>query len=244
MLEGLFSAAAGMNAQQEELDAIGNDLANVNTTGYKAQRTAFSDLLYNQVEDAGTNTTAGAGARESSIGRVETQGSMKETGNPLDLAIVGDGYFVVTLPGGKSALTRDGSFGVDASGTLTNSSGYRLSPRIQVPKGVAEQEVRVADDGTVSAAGKRLGKLSLVTVDSPAHLLSDGGNLFNVTEASGAAHAARDATIQAGSLEESNVDMSRELTALVTTQRAFQMTSTAVQNESQMMAIANQLRPA
>jgi flagellar basal-body rod protein FlgG len=242
MLEGLFSAAAGMKAQQDALDAIGNDLANVNTVGYKAERVAFSDLLYNTVDDAGTETTAGAGSKSQAIGRNESQGTMRETGNPLDLAIEGEGFFVVTGASGKTALTRDGGFDIDAGGTLTNAAGYRLSPAIKVPKGLAASELRVASDGTVSANGHKLGKLELVTVAAPEHLLADGGNLFTVTTASGATHAAHAASIRQGALEQSNVDMASELTKLVTTQRAFQLTSTAIQNESQMMAIANQLR--
>lgn len=242
MLEGLYSAAAGMAAQQQQLDAIGNDLANVSTNGYKAERVAFSDLLYNPIEEAGTATTAGAGASSQVIGRNETQGAVRQTGGPLDLAIEGDGYFQVTLPGGAIALTRNGSFSVDASGTLTTAEGDRLSPPIKLPAGVSPSQVQIAEDGTVTAGTTKLGQIKLVTVTSPGHLLANGSGQLTSTAESGAPHAATNARVHQGELEQSNVDMAREMSMMITTQRNFQMTSTAIQNESQMMSIANQLR--
>lgn len=242
MLEGLYSAAAGMAAQQQQLDAIGNDLANVSTNGYKSERVAFSDLLYNPVEEAGTVTTAGAGASSQVIGRNETQGAVRQTGGPLDLAIEGDGYFQVTLPGGAIALTRNGSFSVDASGTLTTAEGNRLAPPIKLPAGVSPSQVQIATDGTVTAGTTKLGQIKLVTVTSPGHLLANGSGQLTPTAESGAPHAATNARVHQGELEQSNVDMAREMSMMITTQRNFQMTSTAIQNESQMMSIANQLR--
>lgn len=242
MLEGLYSAAAGMAAQQQQLDAIGNDLANVSTDGYKSERVAFSDLLYNPVEEAGTVTTAGAGASSQVIGRNETQGAVRQTGGPLDLAIEGDGYFQVTLPGGAIALTRNGSFSVDASGTLTTAEGDRLAPPIKLPAGVSPSQVQIATDGTVTAGTTKLGQIKLVTVTSPGHLLANGSGQLTPTAESGAPHAATNARVHQGELEQSNVDMAREMSMMITTQRNFQMTSTAIQNESQMMSIANQLR--
>ncbi len=243
MLEGLFTAAAGMSAQQEQLDAIGNDLANVSTTGYKAQRVAFRDLLYNTVDIAGTETTDGAGASARTIGHSEAQGSIKETGDPLNLAIEGEGFFEVTRPDGHIALTRDGTFGVDSSGTLVNARGNRLTPPIKLPPGVSPNEVAIAPDGTVTAGKRTLGQIKLVTVTSPQHLLSDGSGEFAPTSASGTPHPTTAGTIRQGALEQSNVDMGRVMSLMVTTQRNFQMASTAIQNESQMMSIANQLRP-
>jgi flagellar basal-body rod protein FlgG len=242
MLEGLYSAAAGMAAQQQQLDAIGNDLANVSTNGYKSERVAFSDLLYNPVEEAGTATTAGAGASSQVIGRNETQGAVRQTGGPLDLAIEGDGYFQVTLPGGAIALTRNGSFSVDASGTLTTAEGDRLSPPIKLPAGVSPSQVQIATDGTVTAGTTKLGQIKLVTVTSPGHLLANGSGQLTPNAESGAPHAATNARVHQGELEQSNVDMAREMSMMITTQRNFQMTSTAIQNESQMMSIANELR--
>jgi flagellar basal-body rod protein FlgG len=129
MLEGLISAAAGMAAQQEQLNAISNDLANVNTNGFESERVAFNDVLYNQVDVAGTETTTGSGANAEIIGRSKAQGALKETKNPLDLAIEGPGYFEVTTTGGQTALTRDGALAVDASGTLVTAEGKCRRPR-------------------------------------------------------------------------------------------------------------------
>jgi flagellar basal-body rod protein FlgG len=243
MLEGLYSAAAGMAAQQQQLDAIGNDLANVSTTGYKTERVAFGDLLYNKLDEAGTETTTGAGASARTIGSSRTQGSIVETGDPLDLAIEGEGYFQVTGPNGQPALTRDGSFELDGSGTLVNSSGNRLNPPIKLPAGVSPQEVRISSDGTVTAAGKKLGQIKLVTVAAPDQLLASGASELTPTAGSGAPTPLVTSGIKQGALEESNVDMAKEMALMVSTQRAFQMSSTAIQNESQMMSIANQLKP-
>jgi flagellar basal-body rod protein FlgG len=242
MLEGLYSAAAGMSAQQEQLNAIGNDLANLSTSGYKSERVAFSDLLYNPVNMAGTVTTAGAGASAKVIGRSETQGSITETGNPLDLAIEGPGYFELTRANGQKALTRNGNFGVDASGMIVNAEGNRLTPPIKLPPGVSPSEVSVSSDGTVTAGKRTLGQLKLVTVTSPEHMLADGSGDLTPTAASGAPHPAT-GKIHQGALEASNVNMAGEMALMVSTQRAYQMNSTAIQTESQMMSIANQLRP-
>jgi flagellar basal-body rod protein FlgG len=242
MLEGLYSAAAGMAAQQEQLDAIGSDLANVSSTGYKAERVAFSDLLYSTVDEAGTTTTDGAGAKAQVIGRSESQGAIKETGDPLDLAIEGAGYFQVTQPNGKVALTRDGTFTVDASGTITDAEGNRLTPPIKLPAGVSSSEVSIAPDGTVTAGKRTLGRIELVTVTAPDHLLSSGASLLTPTAASGAPQAASGAKIHQGALEESNVNVASEMALMVSTQRDYQLTSSAIQTEDQMMSIANQLR--
>jgi flagellar basal-body rod protein FlgG len=242
MLEGLYSAAAGMSAQQEQLNAISNDLANVSTTGYKAERVAFSDLLYNPVDVAGTETSVGAGASARMIGRSEAQGAIQETGEPLDLAIEGAGCFEVKRANGQLALTRDGSFGVDASGSIVNSEGSRLSPPIKLPKGVSASEVSIAPDGTVTAGARKLGQIKLVTVTSPEHLLSDAGGELTPTAQSGKPHPAT-GKIHQGALEASNVNIASEMALMASTQRNYQLTSTAIQTESQMMSIANQLRP-
>jgi flagellar basal-body rod protein FlgG len=241
MLEGLYSAAAGMEAQQLQLDAVSNDLANLNTDGYKSERVAFGDLLYNQVDVAGTETGAGAGAQARIMGRSETQGALKETGDPLDLAIEGDGYFMVTRPDGSKALTRDGALSVDAKGEIVNSAGNRLSPPIKLPAGVTADELRIASDGTVTANGKKLGQIKLMNVPAPDHLTAEGDGLMVPTSASGEPKGAS-GHIHQGALEDSNVDVGKDMATMMTAQRAFQMSSTAIQTESQMMAIANQLR--
>jgi flagellar basal-body rod protein FlgG len=243
MLEGMYAAASGMAAQQQQLDAIGNDLANASTTGYKTERVGFRDLLYNQIDQAGTATTAGAGAAAEVIGANQSQGSIESTGNPLDLAIEGSGYFTVQRSGGTTALTRDGAFQVDAQGKLTTSEGDLVQPPITLPKGIAPSAVSIASDGTVTAAGRTLGKIALVTVASPEHLLAAGGSLFTANAASGAPRPVAGATakIQQGALEGSNVDTATEMVKMVNTQRSYQLESSAIQTENQMLSIANQL---
>jgi flagellar basal-body rod protein FlgG len=241
MLEGLYSAAAGMEAQQTQLDAVSNDLANLSTDGYKSERVAFSDLLYNTVDLAGTDTTAGAGAKSEVIGRSETEGSIVTTGDPLDIAIEGDGYLQVTRSDGQAALTRDGALSVGADGSLSTSAGDRLDPPIKLPAGVRAQELSISSDGTVTAQGKKLGQIKLVTVTAPEHLLAEGSSLLATSKASGPVHAAT-GLIRQGALEQSNVDIGRDMATMVSTERSYQLASTAIQTESQMMSIANELR--
>ncbi len=244
MLEGLYSAAAGMAAQQQQIDAISNDLANLSTEGYKSERVAFGDLLYNNVDQAGTSTTTGAGASATFLGRSHSQGAIKETGRPLDVAIEGEGFLQVTRANGQRALTRNGSLSLDASSTITNAEGNRLSPPIKLPAGVSAHQLKIAADGTVTdPAGKKLGQIQIVTVASPDHLASEGSSEFSVTAASGATRPATAAKLHQGALEQSNVDVAKEMSSMVSTQRSYQLASSAIQTESQMMQIANQLRP-
>lgn len=242
MLEGMYAAASGMAAQQEQLDAIGNDLANGSTTGYKSERIGFRDLLYNQIDQDGTETIAGAGAAAQAIGFNQAQGAIQSTGNPLDLAIEGSGYFTVKRSDGTTALTRDGAFQADSQGRLTNAEGDLLQPPITLPRGVSPSEVSIASDGTVTGPkGTALGKIALVTVASPEHLLAAGGSLYTTTAASGAARPLDVSSIHQGALESSNVDMATEMVQMMSTQRAYQMESSAIQTENQMLSIANQI---
>jgi flagellar basal-body rod protein FlgG len=244
MLEGMYAAAAGMNAQQQQIDAIGNDLANASTTGYKAERVGFRDLLYNQIDQAGTVTSAGAGAAAETIGANQAQGSIQSTGDPLDLAIEGPGYFTVKRADGSTALTRDGAFEVDAQGKLTTAEGDLVEPPVTLPSGVSPSEVSIGPDGTVKGpgAGRTFGKISLVTVAAPDRLLSAGGSLFTTNASSGAARPTAAATIRQGALEGSNVDTATEMVKMISTQRSYQLESSAIQTENQMLQIANQLR--
>ncbi len=241
MLEGLYAAASGMEAQQQQLDSIGNDLANASTTGYKAERVGFRELLYNQVDIAGTTTTQGAGAAARSIGRNQAQGSIQSTGDPLDLAIEGPGYFTVKRADGTVALTRDGSLQVNARGQLTTAEGNLLDPPITLPRGASPSEVAIGPDGTVRAGTKTIGKIALVTVASPDHLLAAGGNLFTTGASSGAPRPSAKATIQQGALEGSNVDVGNDMVQMMGAQRSYQLESSAIQTENQMLSIANQL---
>jgi len=243
MLEGLYSAAAGMSAQQEQLDAIGNDLANASTTGYKAQRVGFQDLLYNQVNQAGTSTTTGAGALASIIGRDGAQGSVQQTGRPLDLAIQGEGFLQVKLSSGQLSLTRNGALSVDGQGHLVTGDGSLLDPPITLPAKVSADEVTIGPDGTVSAGATKLGQIKLMTVAAPDKLLADGHGGFTANSASGAAKlAGAGSHLLQGALEGSNVDMGSEMVTMMSTQRNYQLASTAIKTQDQMLAIANQLR--
>jgi flagellar basal-body rod protein FlgG len=243
MLDGMYSAAAGMEAQQQQLDAIGNDLANSSTTGYKAERMGFRDLLYSQVEQAGTSTTTGTGAAAELVGRDQSEGSLQNTGDPLDLAIEGPGFITVRRPNGTLALTRDGALQIDARGRLSTAEGDLLHPPITLPRGTDPSEVAIGSDGTVRAAGRTVGRIALVDVASPDHLLAAGGNLFTPTAASGAPRPLRGATtVHQGMLEGSNVNLGTEMVQMIGAQRSYQLQSTAIQTENQMLSIANQLR--
>ncbi len=242
MLNGMYSAAAGMEAQQQQLDAIGNDLANVSTTGYKSERTGFRDLLYNQIEQAGTSTTTGTGAAAELVGRDQSQGALQSTGNPLDLAIEGPGFFTVRRPDGTLALTRDGALQIDSRGRLSTAEGDLLHPPITLPRGSTPGEVAIAPDGTVRVAARTVGRIALVDVASPDHMLAAGGNLFTPTAASGAPRAVGGTTVHQGLLEGSNVNVGSEMVQMMGAQRGYQLQSTAIQTENQMLSIANQLR--
>ena len=241
MLEGLYAAASGMEAQQQQLDAVGNDLANASTTGYKAERVGFRELLYNQVDLAGTVTTQGAGAAAQTIGRSQAQGSLQSTGNPLDVAIEGPGFLTVKRPNGTVALTRDGALQVNARGQLTTAEGALLDPPLTLPRGTSPGEVAIAPDGTVSVGTRTVGRLALVTVASPDHLLAAGSNLFTASAASGRPRPTAAATLKQGALEGSNVDVGTDMVQMMGAQRSYQLESTAIQTENQMLSIANQL---
>lgn len=240
MVEGLYSAAAGMAAQQQRLDSITNDIANVSTTGYQAQRLGFRDLLYSPVVGvpaAGAGT--GAGAAAELIGRSETQGAIQDTGQPLDVAIQGPGYLEVRRPDGSTALTRDGALQVDAGGRLTTKDGLPLQPPITLPAGTPISSVTIAPDGTISAAGRALGRLAVVTVAAPDRMLDAGAGLLVPTAASGAPRPATGTTLRQGALEGSNVDIASAMVDMMDAQRSYSLGSRAIQIQDQMLEIAN-----
>jgi flagellar basal-body rod protein FlgG len=245
MLEGLYSAAAGMAAQQQRIDGVSNDLANVSTTGYKHVRVGFRDLLYNaQGNGAGPTVAAGAGAAASIFGRSQQQGALQDTGQPLDLAIQGSGYLQVKRPDGSLALTRDGSLRLDADGRLTTQDGNLIEPPITVPRGTTPDQLSIGGDGTVRAGGGRaLGRIQLVTVPAPDGLQALGGSLFAATTRSGAAQAApAGTTLRHGALEGSNVDVGDAMVEMIDAQRSFQMASKAIQMQDQMLEVADQVK--
>lgn len=239
MPDGIYAAASGLQAQQIRLDALANDLANVDTPGYASERVAFSDLVSNQ-EDG---VPVGAGAKAVTLGRSFVQGPLAENGDPLSLALQGPGFFQVKRSDGTVALTRDGDFSLDAKGAIVTKSGERLEPPLQLPVGSDLAQLKIAADGSVTLQGKTIGKLSIVDVPAPGALRSVGGGLFVVTSGSGAAGAAPKATtVVQGSLEQSNVDLSAALTGLLDAQRAYELASRAVQTQDQLLQIANQIR--
>ena len=241
MLEGLNAAAAGMAAQQQRIDAVSNDLANANTTGYKHVRVGFSDLVYTQTgRSSAAGPQVGAGARAVDAGRAFGQGGLQRTDQPFDVAIQGEGFIKVKLADGRQALTRDGSLRLDDKGQLVTSSGAKVQPAITLPAGTDPSRVAIAPDGTISAGGRALGRIQLVSVRSPQALQPVGDNAFVVTPESGAARPAPAATtISQGALEMSNTDMADAMVSMIESQRAFQLTSKAIQTQDQMWEIAN-----
>jgi flagellar basal-body rod protein FlgG len=240
MLEGLYSAAAGMQAQQQRMDSVGNDLANANTNGYKKTRVAFRDLLY--VRDASGRVQSGAGAAATTIGRGFAQGALRETGNPLDVAIENGGFLQVRRADGTTALTRDGSLKLDPRGRLTTQQGDLVQPAITVPAGTQESDVKIAADGTVTAGTRRVGTLQLVTVRSPEGVQSVGDSLYRATAASGAVTRLAGGRIDQGTVEASNVDVADSMTEMMDAQRSFQLASKAIQMQDQLLQIANQVK--
>jgi flagellar basal-body rod protein FlgG len=245
MLEGLYSAAAGMAAQQDRIDGISNDLANASTTGYKHVRVGFRDLLYSaQGGGAGPTVAAGAGAAAGIFGRSQQQGALQDTGQPLDLAIQGPGFLQVRRADGSLALTRDGSLRLDADGRLTTQDGDLVQPPVTVPRGTAPGELSIAGDGTVRlTSGRALGRIQLVEVPAPDGLQPLGGNRFAATAASGRPRAAGSAaTLRQGALEGSNVDVGDAMVDMMDAQRSFQLASKAIQMQDQMLEVANQVK--
>ena len=240
MLEGLYTAAAGMAAQERRLDALSNDIANVNTAGYKRVRLGFRDLVYQQNGPSGVRT--GAGAAVTQLGRGADQGALQTTGNTFDLAIQGDGYFQVRRKDGQLALTRNGAFNVDGNGQVVNANGELLQPPIRVPRGTDPSKVSIGQDGSVTAAGRRIGQIRLVTVPAPNGLTPAGDNNYLPSAASGGIRRAGGLIVQ-GALESSNVDLADAMVDMMDSQRSYSMASKAIHMQDQMMEIANGIKP-
>jgi flagellar basal-body rod protein FlgG len=238
VLNGLFSAAAGMMAQQTRMDSIANDISNVDTTGYKSQRIGFRDLVYN-VEQG---MRVGAGSAVVDGGRLFTSGALQSTGDPLSVAISGPGFFQVRMPDGSLGLTRAGDFRLDATGTLVDASGNRVEPPIKIPANTASDQIAISPNGTVTAGKQVVGRLTAVTVQAPQYLRAVGDTTFVATGQSGPPQALRSAQFQSGYLESSNVDIADAMTSLIDAQRSFQMDSRVIQTQDQLMQIANQIR--
>jgi flagellar basal-body rod protein FlgG len=245
MLEGMYTAAAGMAAQQTRLDAVSTDLANVDTTGYKHARVAFRDLVYDDAQGYGAakGVTLGAGSAATVLGRSTQQGDLQSTGQPLDVAITGPGYLQVKTADGRTAMTRDGNLQTDAQGNIRLHTGELLDPPVKVPPGTDPSKVGIGTDGTVSVGRVKVGTIKLVDVPAPGALQGGPNNTFLATKSSGATRAAGNGTmLQSGVLEGSNVDAATAMTDMIEAQRAFQMASKAISTQDQILQIANQVK--
>ncbi len=259
MNQALWVAKTGLDAQQTRMSVVSNNLANVNTTGFKRGRAAFEDLLYQQVRQPGgatsqqtqlpTGLATGTGVRVVATAKSFDQGNMLNTGNALDLAVNGRGFFPVLLPDGTTAYTRDGSFQVDSQGQLVTNSGYVVQPALQIPQGA--QSVTIGRDGTVSvqvagqAASTQVGSVQLTDFVNPAGLQARGENLYLETSASGPAQTGTPGVnglgvLQQGTLESSNVNVVEELVSMIETQRAYEMNAKAIAATDGMLQFLNQ----
>ncbi len=259
MYPALWIAKTGLDAEQTRMSVIANNLANVNTTGFKRDRAVFEDLMYQNIRQAGASSTEdtslpsglylGTGVRTVSTQKLHTQGNIVQTNNSFDVAIQGNGFFQVNHPDGSIVYTRDGSFGMDANGQLVTQNGYRIEPAITVPANTLS--VTIGSDGTVSAlvAGNTtptaIGNITLAHFINPTGLEAIGDNLYRETASSGPAQVDTPGTNGAGtliqgSLESSNVNVVEELVNMIETQRAYEMNSKAISTTDDMLAYVSQ----
>jgi len=259
MEPALWAAKTGLDAQQTQMTVTANNLANVATNGFKKSRAVFDDLLYQNVSQVGAATSQttisptglqlGTGVRVVSTERSYTQGSLDNTGNNLDIAIQGRGFFQVLQPDGQMAYTRDGNFQLNAQGQVVNANGYALQPAITIPTGA--QSVTIGADGTVSvltagqSAPTTVGTIQLADFINPAGLQTVGGNLAVESASSGSPTTGNPGlsglgTVVQGSVEASNVNVVEEMVNMIETQRAYEMNSKAVQTTDQMLQTAAQ----
>jgi len=260
-MRALSTAATGMMAMELNVQVISNNLANMTTTAYKRQRAEFQDLLYDHVSRVGTQTSAqgnmlpvgidlGSGVKPVGTVRLMTQGNLAQTGNDLDIAIRGEGFFKIQLPDGTFAYTRDGSFNMDAQGRIVTAQGNVVQPAITIPQNSTGLTINAQGQVSVIPAGTTtptvLGQLTLTRFVNQAGLLPMGDNLYQETPASGPPQDGLPATDGAGdllqkSLEQSNVDSVSEITNLITAQRAYEMNSKVITAADQMLQATSNL---
>ncbi len=261
-MRSLDIGATGMMAQQTNVDVISNNIANMTTTGYKRQRAAFQDLIYQTLNrpgatssDAGTTVPSGLqvglGVKTGAVYREHSQGPVEMTENDLDLAILGRGFFQVELPNGETAYTRDGTFQINENGEIVTVQGYRVLPGITVPANATGVDVSASGEIQVSIANQvatqNLGQLQLADFINPAGLEAIGNNFLLETTASGAAvvgnpNADNFGQLEQGALERSNVDVVSEITELITAQRSYEMNSNVISTSDEMLQTITQLR--
>jgi flagellar basal-body rod protein FlgG len=259
MLLSLSSGATGMEAQQMNLNTIANNLANVNTTGFKRSKIEFQDLLYQKPRDVGadagggelvpTGVEQGNGSRVVSTAKVFTQGQLTQTGAQMDVALQGDGFFAVQKPDGTTAYTRDGSFKVSAEGKVVTSDGLPVLSNFQpIPAGATDVSIASTGDVTVtSPSGNSTFRVQLYRFNNPSGLSSLGGNLYAETPASGTATEGNPGeagygTLNQGYLETSNVNVVEEMVNMITAQRAYEINSKSIQTSDEMMQKIAQLK--
>lgn len=262
MERSLWTAATGMNAQQFHLDVIANNLANINTNGYKRDRAQFEDLLYTTLRLPGTPITGGGriptgvqvghGVKVTGTQKIHLGGSLEETKNPLDIAIEGPGFFQVLLPDGEIGYTRDGSFSKDAEGKLVNANGYILQPEITIPEEATN--ISITEDGTVFAimgqdmkTPEEIGRIELARFINPAGLSAWGKNILKETAASGepitgSPGEASFGRIAQGFIEMSNVNVIEEMVNMIVAQRAYEFSSKAIQTADTMLGVISTLK--
>ena len=261
MVRSMYSAATGMEAQQLYMDTISHNLANVNTTGFKKTRPEFQDLMYQTLKEPGVKNSEGGmapsgievglGVKPSATQRIFDQGSMNQTDNPYDAAIVGEGFYQISMPDGTIAYTRDGSFKMTSDGTIVNSSGYPLTPQISVPDGA--EQLGISSDGkmTVVLPGKststEIGQIELARFVNPAGLIGLGENLYGMSDASGEPIVETPGQNGMGTLkqnytEASNVQVVEEMVNMITAQRAYEIVSKAITVSDQMLQVTNSLK--
>jgi flagellar basal-body rod protein FlgG len=261
-MRSLDIAGTGMQAQNTNVEVISNNIANLSTTGFKRRRAEFQDLIYQDLRRVGSNSSdtgslvpsgaqIGLGVKTAAIYRINEQGTLQQTGNTLDLAIQGHGYFQVTLPDGQTAYTRDGTFGLGADGTIVTADGYTVLPGLQIP--AAATGVTINPNGQVQitlqgqTAPTTVGQLQIAVFPNEAGLDAQGDNLFLQTAASGAPVAGNPGvqgfgTVMQGFVEGSNVNIVAEITNLITAQRAYEMNSRVINSADEMMQTLTNLR--
>jgi flagellar basal-body rod protein FlgG len=261
-MRALRTAASGMAAQQLNVEVISNNIANMNTVGYKRQRAEFQDLLYQNVERMGAQSSSqgtvvptgiqiGAGVKAGSVYRITEQGTPTQTGGRYDVAIDGRGYFQVILPSGETAYTRAGNFAVNGEGQLVTDDGYAVEPAITIPQDAVDVSISKSGQVQVTTAGETapttVGQLELATFFNEAGLEAVGDNLLMETAASGAANVGTPGgtglgQILQGYTEASNVDAVAEISALIIAQRAYEMNSKVITTADQMLSVSAQVK--
>ncbi len=260
MIRSLWIAKTGLDAQQTQLDVTSNNLANVGTNGFKRARAVFEDLLYQTLRQPGASSSAqtqipsglqiGTGVRPVATGRIFTQGNLTQTGNSLDVAIQGEGFFQIQLPDGTLGYTRDGAFQKDSQGQIVTANGYPLSPAITIPSNATS--VTIGTDGVInilqsgSTSPVQVGQIQLASFVNTGGLQSMGQNLYLETASSGTATPNTPGTngvglLNQGYVETSNVNVVEELVNMITTQRAYEINSRSIQTSDQMLARLTQL---